>query len=66
MKTSPVWISAEVQVRIESPPILLVKKEPKKFNKYDIIKIKKRRNLSDANSETYKVKIVTFEHIGPE
>ena len=50
----------------QTPPISLVKKEPKNVNEYDIINIKMCRNLSDANSETYELKIVTFEHGQPE
>ena len=60
MNISPVWISAEVQVRIEPPPIPLINKETKEVNKYDIIKIKMSQNPSDVASEIYKLKIVTF------
>ena len=66
MKISPIWISAEVQKRIKPPSNHVVKKEPDKVNEYVIIKIKMRRNPSDANSETYELKIVTFEHGQPE
>ena len=66
MNISPVWLSAEVQARIEPPPIPLVKKEPDKVNEYDIINIKMRQNPSDADSEKYELKIVTFDHGQPE
>ena len=46
--------------------IPLGKKEPNKVNKYAIIKIKMRQNQSDADSETYKIKIGTFENGQPE
>ena len=60
------WISAEVHARIEPPPIPLVKKGPNKVNEYDTIKIKMLQNLSDTDSETYKLKILTLEHGEPE
>ena len=66
MKISPVRISAEVQARIKPPTIALVMREPNKVNEYDIIKINMRRNPSGADSEMYKLKIVTFEHGQPE
>ena len=66
MKNYPAQISAEVQARIEPPPILLIKKNPLESNKCDIINIKIRRNPLDAASETKKLKIVTFKHGQPE
>ena len=66
MKIYPAWISAEVQARIEPPPIPLIKKEPPESNEYAIIKIKMHQNPLDAASETYTLKIVTFEHGQPE
>ena len=65
-KNSPVWLSAEFQARIKHSLILLIKKYPKESNEYDIIKIKMRWNPSDAASEMYKLKIVTFKHSQPE
>ena len=52
MKIYPVWFSAEYQAWIKPPTILLIKKDPEEFNKYDIIKIKMRQNPSNAASET--------------
>ena len=66
MKNYPVWLSAEVQACIEPPTILLIKKEPPEANKYAIIKINMHQNPLDAASETYTLKIVTFEHGQPE
>ena len=66
MNISPVWLSAEVQARIEPPPIPLVKKEPDKVNEYDIININMRKKTSNTDSETYKLKTVNFEHGQPE
>ena len=63
---TPAWIRVDVQIRIEPPKFTLFKKEPNDINYYDISKIKMCRNLSNANSGTYKPKIVTFEHIQPE
>ena len=45
---------------------LLIKKEPGEVNEYDSIKIKIRQDPSDAASETYKLDIVTFNHVQPE
>ena len=59
------WLSTEVHTWIEPPPIHLVKKAPNKSNEYYTIKIKILQNLSDTDSETYKLKIVTFEHGQP-
>ena len=66
MKISPVWIGVEVQARINPPHIPLIKKDPINIIEYDIIKIKMRRNPSKAASETYELKIFTFDHGQPE
>ena len=66
MNISPPWISVEIQEHIEPTPILLINKEPEEVNEYDIIKIKIFQNTSVAASETYEMKIVTFEHGQPE
>ena len=66
MNISPIWLSSEVQARIEPPSIPLIKKKTDNMIGCDIIKINMRRNLSDADSEMYKLNIVTFEHGQPE
>ena len=66
MKISPAWLSAEVQARIKPPLITLINKDTQEANDHDIIKIKMRQKPSDAASETYKLKIVTFKHYLPE
>ena len=66
MNISPPWISVEIQEHIKPTPILLINKDPEEVNEYDIIKIKIFQNTSVAASETYKIKIVTFEHGQPE
>ena len=66
MNISPLWISAEVQARIKPPPIPIIRKETDDVSECDIIKIKMRRNPSDADSETYGLKIAIFEHGQPE
>ena len=63
---SPSWLSAEVQAQIKTLPIPLVSKEPNKFIDYDIIKINMCQKPSDADSEAYDLKIVTFEIGQPE
>ena len=65
-KLSPVWIRAEVQARIEPLLIMLIKKETGDVSECDITNIKMRRSLSDADSETYKLKIALFENGQPE
>ena len=62
----PVWINEEVQAWIEPPPIPTIKNEIDDVSECDIIKIKIHQNLSDANSETYKLNIAMFEHEQPE
>ena len=66
MKVSPSWISSEIQAQIEPPPIPIVKNEPVEVNKYDIIKINMHWNPYSTESETYELKIVTFDHGQPE
>ena len=66
MNIFPAWLSAEVQARIEPPPILLINKDPPEANEYEILKINMRQNSSDAALETYELNIVTFEHGQPE
>ena len=55
-------MSAEVQSHIKPLPIILIKKETDDVSECDIIKVKVRWNPSDADSETYKIKIITFYH----
>ena len=62
MKISPVYLRAEFQAQIEPPPITVINKEPKEVNKYYIIKIIMHQKISNAASETYKLKIITFEN----
>ena len=61
MNIFPAWLSAEVQARIEPPPILLINKDPPEANEYEILKINMRQNSSDAALETYKLNIFTFD-----
>ena len=65
-KISPVWISAEAQAHIENPPIPIIKNEVDDVSECEIIKNKIHQNLSDSNSETYKLNIEMFEHEQPE
>ena len=55
-----------LQARIKQPPIPLINKETDGMKECDIIKIKMIQNLSNTDLETYKLKIVTFEHGQPE
>ena len=65
-KLYSVWLSAVVQSQIEPLPIPLINKETDNVSKCDIINIKVCWNPSDTDSETYKIKIVMFEHGQPE
>ena len=65
MKISPVWLSAEVQARVEPLIINLIKKQTDDVSECYIIKIKMRWNPSDADSETYELNIATFENGQP-
>ena len=62
MRLYPVWLSAEVQARIKQPLIPLINKETENVSECDIIKINMHWDLSNANSETYELKIATFEN----
>ena len=66
MNISPAWINVEVQERIKHQTIPLIKKDPPEANEYDIIKIMMRQIPSDAAWKTYKLKMVTFEHVQSE
>ena len=59
ISTNPNWLSAEVQARIDPPPIPLSRAVTEKAKKYDIIKIKMRRDHALATSKTYELKIAT-------
>ena len=65
MKNGP-WISADVQACIEPPTIPLIKKEWEELHATDIIKVKIRRNPSQAKSETYNMNTYTFDNVQPE
>ena len=65
-KSTPDWISAEVQALIKPLQITPVKKITDNVSKFNIININMRWNPSDADSETYELKIVTFENGQPE
>ena len=62
---SPAWLSAELEAQMDSLPIPVMKKEIDDVSDCDTINIKIRRNLSDAESETYELKIVKFDHVQP-
>ena len=60
------WISADLQARINLPPIMLAKQEEPEELTCDIIKLKIRRNPASAWPETYKFKMTVFENFKPE
>ena len=63
---NPAYLSAEMKARIWPLPIPLIKAAMKYMSKCNIINIKMHCNLSAANSETYELKITTFENGQPE
>ena len=44
LHTKPSWLSADVQVRIKSPPILLIKAEEKEDKVSNLTKVNMWRN----------------------
>ena len=63
--SNPNWLSAETQARIDPPPIPLTKAETEEEIERNIIKVKMRRNLSSDTSETYELKMDTFDNGQP-
>ena len=60
------WISADVQARIDTPPIPLINVELEEERASNIIKAKLRKPLALATSETCNIDIVTLENSQPE
>ena len=60
------WISADVQARIDTPPIPLINMELEEERASNIIKAKLRKPLALATSETCNIAIVTLENSQPE
>ena len=66
MNNMGIWLSADMQARIEPPPITLIKLEVDDDRTTNIIKVKMRRNPSSAASEMYNVNMNTFDDGQPE
>ena len=64
--TKPAWLSVDVQAHIYPPLIPLIKSVKEDVNKCDVIKTKISQNPESANSETYELKIDTFDNIKQE
>ena len=62
MNNVGIWLSADMQARIEPPPITLIKLEVDDDRTTNIIKVKMRRNPSPPTSETYSINMNTFEY----
>ena len=60
------WLSADVQARIEPPPIPLIKVGIEEERASYMINVKIRRNPATAMSETYNMNVSTFEDGQPE
>ena len=59
-------LNADFQARIDPPPIPLLKAKTGKTEETHIIKIKILRYPASATSETYDLKLQTFENGKPE
>ena len=60
------WLNTDVQARIDPPPIPLIKATNVNTEKTNIIKIKMHQDPASATSDTYKLKVQTFENGKPE
>ena len=60
------WIYADVQARIEPPPTPLIKATNVNTEETDIINIKMHQDPASATSDTYELKVQTFENGKPE
>ena len=66
MKNVGIWISADMQARIEPPPIPLINFDVDDDCTTHTIKVKMRINPSSAASKTYNVNMNTFDYGQPE
>ena len=66
MNNVGIWISADMQARIDPPPIPLIKLEVDDDRTTHIIKVKMRRNPSSVASKTYNININMFDDGQPE
>ena len=64
--SNPKWLSSDVQARIETPLIPLIKAELEEEKSSNITKVNMRRNPVSAASETYDLNMATFENGQPE
>ena len=60
------WLNTDFQARIEPPPIPLIKATNVNTEETNIIKIKMRQDPASDTSDTYKLKVQTFENGKPE
>ena len=59
------WLNTDVQARIETPPIPLIKATSEKVDECNIIKIKMRQDPASSTFKTYELKFQTFENGKP-
>ena len=59
-------LSTDVQALIEPPPIPLIKVDLEEERASNIIKVKMRRKLTSAMSETHNLNLSMFEDVQPE
>ena len=60
------WLNADIQARIDPPPIPLIKATNGKTEETDSINIKIHQYPTSTTSDTYKLKVQTFENGKPE
>ena len=60
------WLNSDVQARIDPSPTPLIKVTNGKTEETDIINIMMRQDPASATSETYDLKVQTFEYVKPE
>ena len=60
------WLNTDVQARIETPPIPLIKATNVNTEETKIIKINMRQDPASATSDTYELKVQTLENCKPE
>ena len=56
------WLGADVKSRIKTPPIPLIKVERDEELEFNIIKVNMQIIPALAASDTYKIKMATFEY----
>ena len=56
------WVNTDIQARIKTLPILIIRSVAENAEECNIINIKMRRDPALATSKTYELKFSTFEN----